>query len=74
MVTGMCGAAYGIHRLAAVRFAPRLKRALSQLAGLRTGDGPSAEAGGSGGTACSRLRAPADHAFEHARRHPARRT
>jgi len=32
MVTGMCGAAYAIHRLVEVRLAPRLKRALIRLA------------------------------------------
>ena len=32
MVTGMCGAAYAIHRLVEVRLAPRLKRALVRLA------------------------------------------
>jgi peptidoglycan/LPS O-acetylase OafA/YrhL len=33
MVTGMCCAAYVIHQLAEVRFAPRLRRALAWLAG-----------------------------------------
>jgi peptidoglycan/LPS O-acetylase OafA/YrhL len=32
IVAGLCGAAYAIHRLAEVRLAPRLKRALLRLA------------------------------------------
>jgi hypothetical protein len=32
-IAGMCCAAYAIHQLVEVRFAPRLKRALIRLAG-----------------------------------------
>ena len=32
MITGMCGAAYGIHRLSDVRFASWLRRALTRAA------------------------------------------
>jgi peptidoglycan/LPS O-acetylase OafA/YrhL len=59
MVAGMCGAAYGMHRFAEVRFAPRLKRALSRLAGAANRRRPCAEAGGSAGGQRQCMQAPA---------------
>jgi peptidoglycan/LPS O-acetylase OafA/YrhL len=46
MVVGMCCAAYAIHRLAEVRFAPRLKRALTRLAAAADRKSPRAPAPG----------------------------
>jgi peptidoglycan/LPS O-acetylase OafA/YrhL len=41
MITGMCGAAYAIHRLVEVRGAPRLKRVLVRLTGGRDASVPA---------------------------------
>jgi peptidoglycan/LPS O-acetylase OafA/YrhL len=74
MVTGMSCAAYGIHRLAEVRFAARLKQALSRLANAADRGQPRAEADPARAAALHAVGCdPRPSAFEHARRHRVRR-